>query len=93
MSDKNIILDIDPEEKIQLKREVNKHPPLVEILHRVPDAAWEEQLAVIAGYCMIMVNGYYSPEDLIGLYEILFSKLLEKRTSIVTVVKAAERLQ
>lgn len=92
-NNKNIILDIDPEEKIQLKKEVNKHPPLVEVLSRVPDASWEEQLAMIAGYCMIMVDGVYNQKDLIGLYEILFGRLIERRTTIVTGSKASERLQ
>ena len=74
-----IVFDMFSEERIELMREVNRHPPLVEILNRVPDATWEERLAMIAAYGMIMVDGYYSQEELERLYEILITKLRDMR--------------
>lgn len=74
-----IVFDMFSEERIELMKETNRHPPLVIILNRVPDAAWEEQLAMICAYCYITVDGYYTQEELERLYGILFGKLQDMR--------------
>ena len=47
----------------------------------LPIGALAEQLAEIAGYCFIIVDGMYTPKDLEGLYDMLIKSLRKSRTS------------
>ena len=80
-------IEMFSEVRIALMKEVREHPPLVEILARLPRTNtpddWPIQLAEIAAYVVIVVDGEYMPSELEGLYRLCFFKLKEKRAIIV----------
>ena len=79
---KVIVYQMYSEARIELVKETNRHPPLIYMLQQLPiDVTWEEQLAEIAGYCFIVVDGMYMPKDLEGLYDKLIKSLRKSRTS------------
>jgi len=84
MVGKVIVYQMFSEARIQLVKEVNKNPPLVYILQKMGgEPSWEEQLAEIAAYCFIVVDGAYTPDDLEGLYEMLIKSLREKSVIVL----------
>ena len=79
-------LEMFSEARIALMREVNQHPPLIEILATVDPTDWEAQLAEIAAYVVVVVDGHYTMSELEGLYKMCFFKLNKKRAMIVNKV-------
>jgi hypothetical protein len=69
--------------KRDLAQELTHHPELCEILARVPASEFELRLGHVAAYCGVIVDEYYSEEEVCNLCEILTKKLYEKRTMIV----------
>jgi len=58
---------------LALNAELTNHPSLLQELH--PDMSFEEKFSVICTYCDVMVDGAYSPDDLVKLASILINKL------------------
>lgn len=71
------------EARIELAREVKKHPPLTEILATFDPNDFEIQLAEICTYCKVVVHGDYIQSELDNLCTILFNRLRAKRGGIV----------
>lgn len=69
--------------KLELQRELEYHPDICTIISAVPASEFELRLAHIAAYCGVMLDDYYSEEEVCNLCEILTKKLYEKRTMIV----------
>jgi len=76
---KRITKEYFPEIYIQLRREVNKHPVLLASLISVDPTDFTAILAEIGVHCEVMIDGEYSPKDLIRLCEILIQKLQKMR--------------
>ena len=81
---KKIVKEYFSEARIALVKEIRNHPPLMYMLQQIGPAAWEQQLAEIAAYCFIIVEGTYSPKELDGLYDILIASLRSSNKLIVT---------
>ena len=47
----------------------------------LPDPDWEEQLAEIAAYCNVVMDGLYSQDDLEILYPQLTKRMTDTRLS------------
>lgn len=72
--------------RIALQREVNKHPLLVDLLLQSKangQDEWGEQLAEIAAFCGVVMDGDYYPSELEPLYDKLYFELRAAR-SIIT---------
>jgi len=69
--------------RIALMREVNKHPPLIELLGTIPADDWPARIGEIAAYVVIIMDGMYLPHELEKLYDILYEKLWRKRMTRV----------
>ena len=72
-------LNFWPDELIQLQREIQHHPRLVDRLQKHPAGEWEVRLAEIAQYCEVILDGNYMPEEIQKLAGILYQKLLLRR--------------
>lgn len=70
------------EPRIALNREVANHPELMELLQKHPANEFEIRLAEIASYCEVILDGVYSQMELDKLCDILYKKLIQKRTPI-----------
>ena len=73
------------EGRIHLQREVNKHPRLVILINqaaREGNEEWSDQLAEIAAFCGIGLEGNYFPAELEPLYDKLYFELVAARTII-----------
>lgn len=79
--------DMFPEELTTLMQEIAnpEHKPLHELLASIRTADVYEQLAHVAAYCSVILDGLYTPDDLLGLYKLLTKKLYEMRTHILIV--------
>lgn len=62
--------------RVALNTECNRHPVLIAQLMELDDPDWAEQLAEIAAYCNVTMDGLYSQEDL----EILYPQLTKRMT-------------
>lgn len=65
-----------------LMREVNKHPPLIALLQEANldgEQDWPDQLATIAAYVLVILDGNYTPHELDRLASNLYHKLQLKR--------------
>lgn len=74
------------EARIALQREVNRHPLLVEFIQVAAmngQDQWEDQLAEIAAFCGVALDGHYMPSELEVLYDKLYFELRAARTIIV----------
>ena len=69
--------------RLALQKELEHHPDLWPYLAKHPPAEFELRLAEVAAYCEIILDGYYSPDDLDALCYLLVKKLYEKRTLII----------
>lgn len=77
---KNVTLEMFSPERVRLMREVNRHPELVVILHELPtDADWGEQLAEIAAWVMVGMEGEYLPHELDEIYTDILLRLCNRR--------------
>lgn len=73
-------LEFFPEERIRLQQELIHHPELCEFLAKHPANEFEIRLSEIAAYCEVILDGYYSQEELNKLCDILTRRLIQKRT-------------
>lgn len=74
------------EGRIALQREVNKHPRLCILIAqaaREGDGEWSDQLAEIAAFCGIGLEGEYLPSELDPLYDKLYFELRAARMIVV----------
>lgn len=85
-SNKNSKLQYEmfPEELIQLRIEINNHPDLLVILAGQADKDVYIQIAEIAAYCGIVLDGDYTRDDIIGLCKTCLEHLIRKRDIIVS---------
>lgn len=67
------------EARVALHTECNRHPVLIAQLMAMDDPDWPEQLAEIAAYCNVMMDGVYSQEDLEILYPQLTKRMVDTR--------------
>lgn len=77
-----MIIQQFPEEVIELNRELatDYHPGLKAILHTLePGADFTERLGHIAAYCELVLDGMYSPDDIVGICAKLVDRLKERR--------------
>jgi hypothetical protein len=70
--------------RIKLSQECTHHPVLLALLMDLPDPDWSEQLAEIAAYCNVAMDGLYSQEDLEILYPQLTKRMVDTRLSYKT---------
>lgn len=75
--------------RIALQKELNFHPDIQKLLvkHCGSTAKFEVILAEISSLFGIILDDYYSQEDLNNLCEILTKKLYEKRSLIILATK------
>jgi hypothetical protein len=76
-------IEMFPTERIELHREVGRHPALVEILSEQPSATFEEKLAHIATYCNVLIDGDFTQREINQLCDILIRELQQKRTGFI----------
>ena len=72
-----------PEELIALRQEIDHHPDLLTILAGQADKDVYVQIAEIAAYCGIVLDGMYTRDDIIGLCDKCIKALQAKRISII----------
>ena len=72
------------EARVALNQECTHHPVLLAQLMELPDPDWAEQLAEIAAYCNVAMDGVYSQEDLEILYPQLTKRMIDTRLSYQT---------
>lgn len=75
--------DYFPQELIDLRLEIQKHPALLIILADQADKDVYIQILEIAAYCKILVMGEYTRDDMLGLCEKLTQKLRSMRKIVV----------
>jgi hypothetical protein len=81
-SNGKVALVMYPQEILALMREVREnHPQLQETLQKQESQYWEVCLAEIAAYVNVILDAWYSPEDVIRLCALLREKLIQKRLS------------
>lgn len=80
---KGPVLEFFSPAKIALIREVKNHPDLVELLATEQPEEFEDQVAMIAGYLKILVDGMYTMEELDRLCDICWRQLVAKRKIIL----------
>lgn len=83
LSLKNVAFDYFPQELIDLRIEIQKHPELLKILHEQEDKDVYIQIMEIASYCKILVMGEYTRDDMLNLCTMLTQKLMSMRTILV----------
>ena len=74
-----------PESALALQEEVQNHPELVKRLYSagVMESTLADKLAIIATYCDILLDGYYSLDDIIGICGALTNALRKKRVELI----------
>ena len=80
---KKIVKEYFSESRIALMKEVKMHPDLVTALTIANTNDWFVQLAHIAAYCHVMIDGFYGPKELDELAGALHQKLRSKGQIIV----------
>lgn len=75
--------DFMSEHRIDLAKEVVKHPALMERIYEQPSNEFEIHLCVIAAYCGVILDGEYTALEIDHLCKILKEKLVTKRVGIV----------
>lgn len=80
---KRPVFDYFPQELIDLRIEISKHPDLLKILAEQEDKDVYIQILEIAAYCKILVIGEYTRDDMLNLCTMLTQKLMSMRTIIV----------
>lgn len=73
-----------PEPLNALRQEIDNHPELLAILACQADKDVYIQIAEIAAYCNVVLDGYYTRDDFIKLCDIMVGILKAKRVSIIT---------
>jgi hypothetical protein len=72
-----------PTALIELNREVAYHPDLVEILSKQESPDLEVRLAEIAAYCEIILDGFYTQDDISRIADECIRRLKSKRVGII----------
>lgn len=67
--------------RVALHTECNRHPVLISLLRNLPNPDWADQLAEIAAYCNVVMDGLYSMDDLEVLYPQLTKRMVDTRLS------------
>lgn len=80
---KNPKYELYEQELQDLNREVAYHPDLQEILRKQEEKDFYVQLADIALFCGVVLEGDYSKADVLKLCTVLTKKLYERRTGIM----------
>lgn len=80
---KNVAFDYFPQELIDLRIEIQRHPELLKILHEQEDKDVYIQIMEIATHCKILVTGEYTRDDMLNLCKMLTQKLMSMRSIIV----------
>ena len=70
-----MIIEMFPEELIELNREVANHPELMHRLANHPPDDIINRIAEIAVYCEVIVDGMYSRQEVLALCDKLTTKL------------------
>ena len=65
--------------RVAMQTECNRHPALIQFLMELNDPDWGEQLAEIAAYCNVAMDGDYSEDDLEILYPQLTKRMVDTR--------------
>ena len=68
-----------PQVLLELAKEIVHHPKLFEILYGVKVDDTERLISETAAYCGIIVDGYYSQEEIEKMYVVLLKELQGKR--------------
>jgi hypothetical protein len=76
-------MDFFPEEWIALGLEIRNHPVLVELLQKHHQSEFEVILAEIAAYCEVILDGFYTREDISNICKICTERLIRKRGTII----------
>jgi hypothetical protein len=74
-----------PQELIDLNMEVLYHPELQKKLAEQPADELEIRLAAIATYCGILIDGYFSVQDLATIAGLCHKELIKRRTGILLI--------
>lgn len=77
------ILEYFSDSRIALQQELQYHEELWPLIAKYPPQEFEMRIAEIAAYCEVILDGYYTVEDLDRLCEVLVKKLYEKRTGVL----------
>jgi mannose/fructose/N-acetylgalactosamine-specific phosphotransferase system component IIB len=80
---RNPAFTIFPEELIALRQEIQKHPLLLELLHDQENKDVYIQIAEIATYCNIILDGDYTQQDVLGICKACTQALMSKRTLVI----------
>lgn len=73
-----------PQPFLDLATEIKlHHPKLQQLIANHPLDELELRMAEISTYCDVILDGTYTPEDMIRLAETLCRKLEKKRSSII----------
>ena len=76
-------ISLFPEDFRTLQKEIRHHKDLVERLKTVNDfALW---MAEVATYCDVVVDAYYTMEDIANLCRVLTNRLYKKRAGLVVI--------
>ncbi len=75
--------------RIALQEEVPKHPDLMERLADQPVDEFEIRLALIAGFCNILLDGHYTQEDIDGICEACVQELTKRRMPVIDIVTSS----
>jgi hypothetical protein len=71
-------------ERIELQREVLRHPELLMKLDALPlESDFVDKLVQICTYCNVAVDGDYTQADLDYLCDVCTMRLRQKKTSII----------
>jgi hypothetical protein len=92
MNDWSTEFEMFSEARIALCREIVKcWPVLAQQLHEVhqenPDITWPDQLGIIAAFCGVVMDGFYSQQQLEELTDKLYWKLHYARKGIIAGVQ------
>lgn len=82
-----MVIEMLPDEWFFLQKEMARHPDLLKRLEHHPPEDMEIRLAEVASYVGVILDGFYTVEDLTKLAKILTKKLEEKlvASSIIVV--------
>ena len=78
-----MIYEYFPEDLNALRQEIDNHPDLLVILSVQQDKDVYIQLAEIAAYCGIVLDGEYTRDALIKLCGIMVNQLQSRRIKII----------
>lgn len=80
-------LEYFSDQRLELQKELahQDHEELWHLISKHPPQEFELRLAEIASYCEVILDGYYSQEELDKICTILTDKLRKKRRALIVV--------